>query len=493
MSPASAAPLRLVGRYALFDEIGSGGMATVRLGKLLGPAGFAPVVAIKCPHPGLCKDTAFVSMFLDEARLAARIRHPNVVPVLDVVVTDGELFLVMEYVHGIALSNLQQARPCVPPEIACSVICGTLEGLHAAHEAKNELGEPLGIVHRDVSPQNVLVGFDGIARVLDFGIAKARGRAQVTTDGKVKGKLGYIAPEQLRGEFVNRQADIYAAGVILWELLSGRRLFRGQDVGALMNKVLFAEVQPPSHFVRDLPRGLDAVVMRALARERSERYATAREFALAVQRCVPSAPAPKVGEWVEAHAEDVTRQRTELVARIERSTYPSPAAERGEISIPATTQPSKAANAAIDTISFASTSGDTPGSTVPKKKRRVRHRGRLVVIGALSFAVATSLLLLRAKNTPSPQAGVASSAAVTTAIPKTEPVPQHEAAAVPTQPTPDRPASAPSVSAVPEKPKRLAPRRPTRRRAKQRRTNGQCNPPYTRDAEGRKIYKLQCL
>jgi serine/threonine protein kinase len=199
----AAQNVRVVGRYALYGAIAAGGMATVHLGRLLGPVGFSRTVAIKRLHAQFASDPEFVSMFLDEARLAARIRHPNVVPTLDVVATGGELFLVMEYVPGESIARLARAlreqKQTLPTRILSAVMAGVLHGLHAAHEAKDERGHPLGIVHRDMSPQNVLVGTDGVARVLDFGVAKAAGRMQTTREGQIKGKLSYMPPEQLRG------------------------------------------------------------------------------------------------------------------------------------------------------------------------------------------------------------------------------------------------------------------------------------------------------
>jgi serine/threonine protein kinase len=194
----------------MFGEIAAGGMATVHLGRLLGPVGFSRTVAIKRLHPQYAKDPDFVSMFLDEARVAARIQHPNVVPTLDVVSLEGELFLVMDYVAGESLGRLLRALrdrgPRVPPRIVGSIMTNVLYGLHAAHEARSERGEPLGLIHRDVSPQNVLVGLDGVARVLDFGVAKAAGRVQTTGDGQVKGKLSYMPPEQIAGGEIDRRA-----------------------------------------------------------------------------------------------------------------------------------------------------------------------------------------------------------------------------------------------------------------------------------------------
>src|SRR5215472_8545252 len=214
-------------------------MATVHLGRLRGGGGFARTVAIKRLHPMYAKDPDIVAMLLDEGRLASRIRHPNVVPVLDVIAEGSEVCLVMEYVHGLALSQIVRAhKGPVPKRIALSIASGVLHGLQAAHETTDEAGAPLGIVHRDVSPHNVLLGSDGCARVADFGIAKASGRLRETTHhGTIKGKLSYMAPEQLHGE-VDARADVYGASVVLWECLQGRRLFEANSEPELMRQVL---------------------------------------------------------------------------------------------------------------------------------------------------------------------------------------------------------------------------------------------------------------
>jgi eukaryotic-like serine/threonine-protein kinase len=188
-------------------------------------------------------------MLLDEARLVARIAHPNVIPTLDVVESDGEVFLVMEYVRGVTLAHLMRAAKKagrdVPPIVAGGIVSAVLQGLLAAHEATDDFGTPLHLVHRDVSPQNVLVGADGMVRLLDFGIAKTIG-LQTTRKGKLKGKLSYMAPEQLRNEPVSSRTDLYGAAVILWELLTGRRLFQSENEAETVNKVLNAAVPPPS-------------------------------------------------------------------------------------------------------------------------------------------------------------------------------------------------------------------------------------------------------
>jgi eukaryotic-like serine/threonine-protein kinase len=226
-----------LGRYVLFDAIARGGMATVHFARLSGPVGFSRTVAIKRLHANFATDPEFVAMFLDEARLAARIRHPNVVPTLDVVASGGEVFIVLEYVSGEALVKLWRGHNArgeiIPVPISLAIMANALQGLHAAHEVRDEQGHPLGIVHRDVSPQNIIVGTDGVARVLDFGVAKAAGRLQETGDsGALKGKIAYMAPEQITGGAVSRQTDVYAASVVLWELLTGRRLVDGENDAA---------------------------------------------------------------------------------------------------------------------------------------------------------------------------------------------------------------------------------------------------------------------
>jgi serine/threonine protein kinase/CheY-like chemotaxis protein len=313
----------VVGRYAVYGEIASGGMATVHFGRLMGASGFARTVAIKRLHPQFAREPEFVGMFLDEARLAARIRHPNVVPTLDVIATDGELFIVMEYVQGETLSRLLRALrergEAMPPRIAASVLSGVAHGLHAAHEATDEKGAPLGIVHRDVSPQNVILGVDGVARVLDFGVAKAAVRLQTTRDGQLKGKLAYMAPEQLGSGVVNRLTDIYATGVLLWEALTGRRLFEAESEGELVAKVLLGQPPAPSTVNPAIPPEMDAIAMRALDLEPANRFQSAREMALALEGVPSISMHSQVGEWVATVAHDVLAFRAQRIADIETS------------------------------------------------------------------------------------------------------------------------------------------------------------------------------
>ncbi|HEY1692728.1 MAG TPA: serine/threonine-protein kinase [Polyangiaceae bacterium] len=326
MTPAATTPL-IVGRYAVFDRIAAGGMATVHLGRLVGQGGFARTVAIKRLHPQFALDPEFVAMFLDEARLAARIRHPNVVSTVDVVNGEDELFLVMEYIEGEPLSTLlRSARDggtTVDPALTAGVLVQALHGLHAAHEATNDLGEPLHIVHRDVSPQNVLVGADGIARVIDFGVAKALGKLHTTREGQLKGKLGYLAPEQVLGHPVTRRSDVFAASVVLWEALAGRRLFSADSEGQVLKRIMDGAVDPPGAHAKGVPASLDAVVLRGLAKEPSDRFDTALAMADALEAAVTPASTRAVGAWVKEIAAERLAQRARLVASVEGNT-PAP-------------------------------------------------------------------------------------------------------------------------------------------------------------------------
>jgi serine/threonine-protein kinase len=207
----------------------------------------------------------------------------------------------------------------MPWRIALAIVVGALHGLHAAHESKDERGVALGLVHRDVSPQNILVGTDGMARVLDFGIAKAAGRTQTTREGAVKGKLGYMAPEQMAAETISRQADLYAAGVVLWELVAGRRLFDGDTETVILAKVLTAPVDPPSKYAPDIPKELDDLVMKGINRKVGARYTSAREFALVLEKLGPAALG-EVAEWLESVAAPTLSARQQLLSLIETGT-----------------------------------------------------------------------------------------------------------------------------------------------------------------------------
>ena len=292
MFPTSEEVPRSLGRYDLVAAIASGGMATVYLARDRERAGDSAMVAVKCCHPHLRREEEFATLFVDEARLAARIHHPNVVATLDASMPGADsLFMVMEFVDGYSLWQiLRAAQPSgvrMPVGIACRIVVDALRGLHAAHELCDDAGRPLNIVHRDVTPHNIMVGIDGVSRIVDFGVAKAESRLSVTRDGFIKGKLAYMAPEQhgLTGAGkteVTRSADSYAAAVVLWEALAGRALFRGETDTETAHSLVRCEI-PRIATIADLPAGLDAAVTKALAPTPEDRFATAQDFADAIE------------------------------------------------------------------------------------------------------------------------------------------------------------------------------------------------------------------
>ena len=354
-------PSARIGRYALFEQFAAGGMATVHFGRLDGAGGFSRVVAIKRLLPHLVANREFTDMLLNEARLAARVRHPNVVATLDVVASKGDVLLVLDYVEGEALSTLCRAqakekRDLVPIPIAIGIMQDVLHGLQAIHEATDEKGRPLDLVHRDISPPNVLVGVDGVARVLDFGIAKALQHLDDSITGRRMGKMGYMSPEQIRSERLTQRSDVFSAGIVLWELLAMRRLFPADQPEERMESILRGDYPRPSS-LRELSPELDAVVMKALERLPDARFATMREFSEALESA-PRASRREIAEWVTELAHDALAERTRMVARLENwSDGPqiplSSSPFASEIPPPLGPLPSPFAEAAADPIAAA--------------------------------------------------------------------------------------------------------------------------------------------
>ena len=483
----SASPM-IIGRYAIYDAIASGGMATVHLGRLVGPAGFSRTVAVKRLHPQLARDKEVAQMLLDEARLAARIQHPNVVPTLDVVASGDEMLLVMEYVRGDSVSRLLRAAQLemmrVPPNVVVAIMVNALEGLHAAHEALDERGMPMGLVHRDVSPQNIIVGIDGVARVLDFGIAKAEGRLVTTREGEVKGKVLYMAREHLAGEHVTRAADIYAAGVILYELLTGRRMFAGENEVAAVSRIVAGDLRLPSQVDPALVR-FDAVVQKAAALQPQDRYPTAREMAQALEAVCAPASATTVGQWVQRLASERLDARARLVAEIERSTTRSRAAlapieeqhhpTSGVIPTPRGAMPSLPGQGGL--------TGPMPfvplDQGVPREDKGFGIVAALILVIAFLLAgigIAAIVLSRHAHPTTPPPVAKEYVPPATSASAAPEPTaPAEPAAAVVAEP-------APAVSAS------AAPATTTKAKARPK-----CDPPYTIDTKGHKHFIPECV
>lgn len=278
-------------RYELLAPIASGGMATVYVGRQFGAGGFQRIVAIKRMHPHIAESRELTAMFRDEARIASLIHHPNVVAILDVYEAANEQLLVMDYVDGVSLGQLRKELRnkgvAFPPQIALRIVAEALHGLHAAHEQKDMEGVPLQVVHRDATPHNILLGSDGSVKVTDFGIARAAERSAVTTAGQAKGKFAYMAPEQCAGGVMDRRVDVFAMGVVLWELVTGRPLFRGENDAIIISQITSGQYARPSEVRPQVPKQLDEIVMRAIRPAAQERYATAAAFAEAIESYAP--------------------------------------------------------------------------------------------------------------------------------------------------------------------------------------------------------------
>ncbi|HVU01555.1 MAG TPA: serine/threonine-protein kinase [Polyangiaceae bacterium] len=318
-----------IDRYDLVAEIASGGMATVYLANLSGVGGFRRFVAIKRLHPHLAKEQEFVEMFLDEARLAAGIHHPHVVPILEVGASERGYYLVMEYIEGDTLARLlaraATAGKRLPASIGVRVVVDMLTGLHAAHELRDETGMPTELVHRDVSPQNILVGMDGNTRITDFGVARAASRLSATRAGQLKGKIAYMAPEQAVGDpSVDRRADVFSSGIVLWEVLAARRLFKAENEAATLSRVISEPIPDIREVNPDIDAGVAAVVMKALERDRDGRYPTCQEFADDLERAARAAnliaTTREVAAYVgEVIGQEISQQRDAVRAWLARS------------------------------------------------------------------------------------------------------------------------------------------------------------------------------
>ena len=315
-----------LGRYSLCFELASGGMASVYLARVEGPAGFEKLVALKRIHPHLRSKADFVEMFLDEARIASRVNHPNVCSVFDFGEADGTHYIAMEYILGETFGRLGRAlaRRDDPRAvgIVARIVADACEGLHAAHELRGDDGKLLDVVHRDVSPQNLFVAYDGTVRVVDFGIARAAGRIHETQSGTLKGKLSYIAPEQAKKLTLDRRADIWGLGVVAWELLCGRRLFKRESEVDTIMAVMTDDIPPPSSVRPGIPKELDAIVLHALARDRDARYPTARAMGRALNRFIATLPEPAtsadVAELMEELFSVQLAKRRDLIERARR-------------------------------------------------------------------------------------------------------------------------------------------------------------------------------
>jgi serine/threonine-protein kinase len=295
-------PGDILGRYELLLPVAAGGMAMVWAARLKGSRGFQKIVAVKTMLPKLSEDPQFERMFLDEASLASRIHHPNVVEVLDLGESEGVLFIAMEWLDGVPLNQVMKAAKGaagIPSPVAIHILTDAAEGLHAAHELKDDDNAYIGLVHRDVSPQNILVGHDGLTKMVDFGLAKATALGDgATRAGQLKGKISYMAPEQIRGDPLDRRADVFALGVVLYAVTTGKHPFRRESEGATLFAISAPEPAPaPSRFMT-YPPELEAVLMKAISKDPDKRHGSSLEFARALENTLPEAERAHGGERV---------------------------------------------------------------------------------------------------------------------------------------------------------------------------------------------------
>ena len=348
--PEPTGPER-IGRYKLCFELAAGGMATVYLARVDGAPGFEKLVALKRIHRHLAKEKRYVDMFLDEARIASRITHPNVCSVFDFGQADGEYYIAMEYLVGEPLSRLcgkvarnpaQRRHPLLPIRMA-RVIADACEGLHAAHELKDANGELLHVVHRDISPSNLFVTFDGSVQVVDFGIASARHRIHHTATGQMKGTFAYMAPEQLAARPIDRRVDIWSLGVSLWEMLALKRLFRRDTTANAVHAILYDELVPPSAHRPQVTEELDAIVMKALERDPKNRWQTTREMGRALREFLGAQSAivgpAELSDWMNVVFPEGEARKSQLmeIARMADAPVPTiPRAGNNDVTLTAT-------------------------------------------------------------------------------------------------------------------------------------------------------------
>ncbi len=312
---------RRFGKYTLVAKLAQGGMAEIFLARLGGAAGFEKLVCIKRILPEYARDPAFVAMFLDEAKIAARISHPNVCQVFELSVLDGSYYIAMEYLEGVPVSVFRRSKlyPMPPdPRLVVGIVTQACEGLHHAHNLKSPDGEPLGVVHRDISPGNLFVTADGIVKVLDFGIAKIQNSSHKTTTGAVKGTYAFMPPEQLRGEGVDRRSDVFALGAVTWELLARRPLFRRETDFMTFQAITTDPIPDVCQFRPDIPPELGQVIAQALSRDRDRRWQTVRAFGEALARAVLPLGGPlaasALGEEVSHAFSDKLDEQRQMLA-----------------------------------------------------------------------------------------------------------------------------------------------------------------------------------
>ncbi len=410
---ASDALPRRVGRYEVLAKIASGGMGSVYWARATGPSGFTKDVAIKLTHPHLREHEGATETLLDEAKLAARVKHVNVVEVIDLGEDGDSLFLVMEYVRGASLSAIfsairQEQRP-LPLPIAGRILVDALRGLAAVHEIVDEEGVSLGVIHRDVSPHNLLVGLDGVTKLTDFGVAKMRNRLIETASGLVKGKAAYMSPEQARAHPLDQRSDVWSAGVVAWEALANRRLFDSSNEVELLLRLVSETPPLLSEVGVVVPPLLEEAIRDALVPDREKRVATAAELARRISLAIPDlADHPAVGAFIRPLVEPKLAERQRDAKRRATSPDALPAADADADEVATEPDPERArVESATRTTNLV-----TMSDAVVLPRRTLRPTLPLlgaVVVGAIGVGIYLSSSAARA-----PSAGVASGGATDT-------------------------------------------------------------------------------
>jgi serine/threonine-protein kinase len=439
-----------IGKYQLLRKLATGGMAEVFLAKATGPMGFEKTLVVKRILPHLAEDPAFTAMFLSEAKLAAQLNHPNVVQIFDFGEADGSYYLAMEYIDGPNLRVLSKRASKLglelAPTLCARIIANACEGLAFAHDFSDpETGQPLGLVHRDISPDNLLLSRQGSVKVVDFGIAKASGQSHRTQTGVVKGKIAYMPPEQLRNQPLDQRTDVYALGIVLYELLTGHRPFDANEDADIMRAILFEPLVPAVERQPGLPRALLRIVDRALAKHREQRYPGCRGFQADLEQFILDTGTP-VGAYQLAQFVLQVTANTEALVKTpppgtsSRGSMVAPAAPEARPGPPGATPPTPAQPPAVSVRDSQGETQAVPSSLTAPAAPAVSRRGRAAAaIGGVALLL-TGGGLLYALTGSAPAGPVLAPPALPSPAPVTAPVvPPSLADSSKTEPKPPPP------------------------------------------------------